>query len=249
MLTIKNLKKKYSGSEVYSVNDLSLELKEGEIFGFLGPNGAGKSTTIKSIVGVLPFDEGTIEVCGIDLKKEPIKTKYNIGYVPDNHAVFERLTGREYVNHIASIYNVPENLVKERSEKYLKIFKLEHAFDRQIKSYSHGMKQKITVIAALVHNPKLWILDEPLTGLDPQSCYQLKQAMRKHAEEGNTVFFSSHILDVVENLCDRVCIIKKGELQGVYDLHELKKENKSLEELFMSVIYEEEGGKIEWVKF
>ena len=107
------------------------------------------------------------------------------------------------------------------------------------------MKQKITVIAALVHNPKLWILDEPLTGLDPQSCYQLKQAMRKHAEEGNTVFFSSHILDVVENLCDRVCIIKKGELQGVYDLHELKKENKSLEELFMSVIYEEEGGKIE----
>jgi len=135
------------------------------------------------------------------------------------------------------------NVAQERCEKYLKIFKLEHAFDRQIKSYSHGMKQKITVIAALVHNPKLWILDEPLTGLDPQSCYQLKQAMRKHAEEGNTVFFSSHILDVVENLCDRVCIIKKGELQGVYDLKEMKKKKESLEELFMSVIYDEEGGE------
>ena len=239
MLTIKNLKKKYNGSDIYAVNDLSLELKPGEIFGFLGPNGAGKSTTIKSIVGVLPFNEGSIEVCGIDLHKEPIKTKYNIGYVPDNHAVFERLTGREYVNHIANLYNVPANLAQERCDKYLKIFKLEHAFDRQIKSYSHGMKQKITVIAALVHNPKLWILDEPLTGLDPQSCFQLKQAMRKHADEGNTVFFSSHILDVVENICDRVCIIKRGELKGIYDLKQLKKEKKSLEELFMSVIYNE----------
>ena len=249
MLKITNLNKKYSGSDVYSVKNLSLELKPGEIFGFLGPNGAGKSTTIKSVVGVLPFDEGTIEVCGIDLKKEPIKTKYNIGYVPDNHAVFERLTGREYVNHIASIYNVPADQVKERCEKYLEVFNLGHAFDKQIKSYSHGMKQKITVIAALVHNPKLWILDEPLTGLDPQSCFQLKQAMRKHAEEGNTVFFSSHILDVVENLCDRVCIIKKGELKGIYDLKQLKKDNQSLEELFMSVIYDEEDGNVQWVKY
>ena len=132
------------------------------------------------------------------------------------------------------------DMVRTRCEKYLKIFKLENAFDRQIKSYSHGMKQKITVIAALVHNPKIWILDEPLTGLDPQSVYQLKQAMRKHAEEGNTVFFSSHILDVVENLCDRVCIINKGELQGVYDLHQMKKKKESLEELFMSVIYSDD---------
>ena len=242
MLIIKNLKKKYSGSEVYAVNDLSLRLKKGEIFGFLGPNGAGKSTTIKSIVGILPYNEGEVEICGINLKDNPLKAKYNIGYVPDNHAVFERLTGREYVNHIANLYNVPIEIAKERSEKYLKIFKLEQAYDRQIKSYSHGMKQKITVIAALVHNPKLWVLDEPLTGLDPQSVYQLKQAMRKHAKEGNTVFFSSHILDVVENLCDRVCIINKGELKGVYDLKELKTKKESLEDLFMSVIYKEDGG-------
>ena len=242
MLEINNLKKKYTGSDIYAVNDLTLKLKPGEIFGFLGPNGAGKSTTIKSIVGVLPYEEGTIKICDIDLKENPLKAKSNVGYVPDNHAVFERLTGREYVNHIANLYNVPMDVAQERSEKYLKIFKLEHAYDRQIKSYSHGMKQKITVIAALVHNPKLWILDEPLTGLDPQSCYQLKAAMRKHADEGNTVFFSSHILDVVENLCDRVCIIKRGELKGVYDLKKLKKENKPLEELFMSVIYGDEGG-------
>jgi len=242
MLEIKHLKKKYSGSDIFAVNDLSLELKPGEIFGFLGPNGAGKSTTIKSVVGVLPYEEGSIKICGVDLKDKPLKAKANIGYVPDNHAVFERLTGREYVNHMANLYDVPMNIAMERCEKYLEIFKLQHAFDKQIKSYSHGMKQKITVIAALVHNPRLWILDEPLTGLDPQSCYQLKQAMRKHAEEGNTVFFSSHILDVVENLCDRVCIIKKGELQGVYDLKEMKKKKESLEELFMSVIYDEEVG-------
>lgn len=236
MLKISNLSKRYGNSTIKSVDNLSLELKPGEVFGFLGPNGAGKSTTIKSIVGILPFEEGKIEICGIDLRKEPIKAKRNIGYVPDNHAVFERLTGREYVNHIANLYDVPVKQMEEISEYYVKLFKLEHAFDNPIKSYSHGMKQKISVIAALVHKPKLWILDEPLTGLDPQSAYQLKQAMRKHAEEGNTVFFSSHILDVVENLCDRVCIIKKGELQGIYDLKELKARGESLEELFMNAI-------------
>lgn len=236
MLKISNLSKRYGNSTVKSVDNLSLELKPGEVFGFLGPNGAGKSTTIKSIVGILPFEEGKIEICGIDLRKEPIKAKRNIGYVPDNHAVFERLTGREYVNHIANLYDVPVKQMEEISEYYVKLFKLEHAFDNPIKSYSHGMKQKISVIAALVHKPKLWILDEPLTGLDPQSAYQLKQAMRKHAEEGNTVFFSSHILDVVENLCDRVCIIKKGELQGIYNLKELKARGESLEELFMNAI-------------
>ena len=236
MLKISNLSKRYGNSTIKSVDNLSLELKPGEVFGFLGPNGAGKSTTIKSIVGILPFEEGKIEICGIDLRKDPIKAKRNIGYVPDNHAVFERLTGREYVNHIANLYDVPVKQMEEISEYYVKLFKLEHAFDNPIKSYSHGMKQKISVIAALVHKPKLWILDEPLTGLDPQSAYQLKQAMRKHAEEGNTVFFSSHILDVVENLCDRVCIIKKGELQGIYDLKELKSRGESLEELFMNAI-------------
>jgi len=240
MLKINQLTKTYGASEVHAVNNLSIEVKPGEVFGFLGPNGAGKSTTIKSVVGILPFDSGDIEICGISLKHNPLEAKSNVGYVPDNHAVFERLTGREYVNHMANFFNVSVKEMQERSEYFVKLFKLEKAFDQPIKSYSHGMKQKISVIAALVHDPKLWILDEPLTGLDPQSAYQLKQAMRNHADKGNTVFFSSHILDVVENLCDRVCIIKKGELQGVYDLKQLKQEGVSLESLFMKVIESED---------
>lgn len=240
MLKINQLTKTYGASEVHAVNNLSIEVKPGEVFGFLGPNGAGKSTTIKSVVGILPFDSGDIEICGISLKRNPLEAKSNVGYVPDNHAVFERLTGREYVNHMANFFNVSVKDMQERSEYFVKLFKLEKAFDQPIKSYSHGMKQKISVIAALVHDPKLWILDEPLTGLDPQSAYQLKQAMRNHADKGNTVFFSSHILDVVENLCDRVCIIKKGELQGVYDLKQLKQEGVSLESLFMKVIESED---------
>lgn len=236
MLKIKNLSKRYGNSTVKSVDNLSIELRPGEVFGFLGPNGAGKSTTIKSLVGILPFEEGEISICGVNLVKNPLKAKQMIGYVPDNHAVFERLTGREYVNHIANLYGVSLKQREEISDYYVKLFNLQNAFDNPIKSYSHGMKQKISVIAALVHQPKLWVLDEPLTGLDPQSAYQLKSAMRKHANDGNTVFFSSHILDVVENLCDRVCIIKKGQLQGVYDLHELKEKGESLEELFMNAI-------------
>lgn len=240
MLKIDKLKKTYGNTQTHAVNELSIEVKAGEVFGFLGPNGAGKSTTIKSVVGILPFESGDIEICGVSLKQNPMLAKSYIGYVPDNHAVFERLTGREYVNHMASFFNVPIELMEERSSYYVQLFKLEKAFDQPIKSYSHGMKQKISVIAALVHEPKLWILDEPLTGLDPQSAYQLKQAMRNHADKGNTVFFSSHILDVVENLCDRACIIKKGTLQGVYDLKELKAQQISLEKVFMEIIESED---------
>ena len=238
MLKISHLSKRYGSSSDYSVTDLSLELKPGEVFGFLGPNGAGKSTTIKSLIGILPFEEGTIEICGVDIKKHPYEAKRNIGYVPDNHAIFERLTGREYVNHIANIYGVEPEEAEKISSEYVKLFGLEKAFDSPIHSYSHGMKQKITVIGALVHKPKLWVLDEPLTGLDPQSAYQLKKAMKKHAAAGNTVFFSSHILDVAENLCDRVCIIKKGKLQGIYDTKDIKKNKESLEEIFMKIIEE-----------
>ena len=240
MLEIKNLTKRYGESTVNAVEDFSIELKTGEIFGFLGPNGAGKSTTIKSLVGIYPFQEGDILIDGVSIKTNPLEAKMKIGYVSDNHAVFERLTGREYVNHIANLYKVDMAEAEERAQRLLEIFKLEEAFNRPIKSYSHGMKQKISVIAALVHNPKLWVLDEPLTGLDPQSSYQLKKVMKQHAQEGNTVFFSSHILDVVENLCDRCCIIKKGKLQGVYDIAELKANGESLEEIFVSVIGEED---------
>lgn len=235
MLEIKNLTKCYGNSNVKAVDNLSLTLKEGEIFGFLGSNGAGKSTTIKSLVGILPFQQGDITVNGISIKQSPIKAKKQIGYVSDTHAVFERLTGKEYVNHMANLYNVDPKDVASCCDYYVKLFKLEHAFNMPIKSYSHGMKQKISVIASLIHNPKLWVLDEPLTGLDPQSSYQLKQVMKQHAKNGNTVFFSSHILDVVENLCDRCCIINKGVLQGVYDIAELKENGQSLEEIFISI--------------
>lgn len=241
MIEISNLTKSYGDSSVKAVDDLNISLKAGEIYGFLGSNGAGKSTTIKCLVGIYPFQQGDITVNGISIKTDPLNAKKQIGYVSDNHAVFERLTGREYVNHMANLYKVDIADAKERCEKLLKIFKLEDAFDRPIKSYSHGMKQKISVIGALIHNPKLWVLDEPITGLDPQSSYQLKQVMKQHAKEGNTVFFSSHILDVVENLCDRCCIIEKGKLQGVYDLHDLKKRGESLEEIFMSVIGDIQG--------
>lgn len=236
MLEIKNLTKSYGNSTVNAVEDLSLSLKAGEIYGFLGPNGAGKSTTIKSLVGIYPFQQGDILIDGVSIKNDPLAAKMKIGYVSDNHAVFERLTGREYVNHIANLYNVSAADAEARTERLLDIFKLRDAFHHPIKSYSHGMKQKISVIGALVHNPKLWVLDEPLTGLDPQSSYQLKKVMRQHAAEGNTVFFSSHILDVVENLCDRCCIINGGRLQGVYDIHELRSRGESLEEIFMGVI-------------
>lgn len=242
MLEIKNLTKNYAGSAVNAVEDLSISLKAGEIYGFLGSNGAGKSTTIKALVGIHPFQQGDILINGVSIKSDPLKAKQQIGYVSDNHAVFERLTGREYVNHIANLYHVPTDKLEVICDDLLNIFKLKEAFDSPIKSYSHGMKQKISVIGALVHSPKLWVLDEPLTGLDPQSAYQLKLVMKRHAAAGNTVFFSSHILDVVENLCHRCCIIKKGKLQGVFDLAELRNEGRSLEEIFMNVIGETEGG-------
>ena len=236
LVEIRNLTKSYGNSPVNAVEDLSISLKSGEIYGFLGSNGAGKSTTIKCLVGIYPFNSGDIIVDGVSIKVDPLKVKQKIGYVSDNHAVFERLTGREYVNHIAALYKVKVEDFKDICDELLKVFKMEQHFDKPIKSYSHGMKQKITVIAALVHNPKLWVLDEPLTGLDPQSAFQLKKVMREHAEKGNTVFFSSHILDVVENLCDRCCIIEQGRLKGVYDIKELKKKKQSLEKVFMKEV-------------
>lgn len=238
MLQIKNLTKSYGDSNTNAVENLTLTVNSGEIFGFLGPNGAGKSTTIKSIVGILPYEQGSILIDGISLEKEAIKAKMKIGYVSDNHAVFEQLTGREYINHLANIYDVEIETAQKRSGEYLKLFNLEFAYDSQIKNYSHGMKQKISVIGALIHDPKLWILDEPLTGLDPQSVFELKEVMRSHAKKGNTVFFSSHIIDLVENLCNRACIIKNGRLHGVYDLTTLRENNESLEHIFLNVVKE-----------
>ncbi len=231
MLKIENLRKKYPHSERYSVDGLSIEVKEGEIFGFLGKNGAGKSTTIKCLTGILPFDEGKIEICGHDVRKEPIKAKMNLGYVPDNHSVIEKLTGREYVNYVADVYKVGKER-EERLDKYLDLFNLRFAVDRQIKSYSHGMKQKICIAAALIHEPKLWVLDEPMMGLDPQSMAEIVLYMQEHCAKGNTVFFSSHNLDLVKKLCHRVAIINDGKLIEVMELAGNKENQARLEETF-----------------
>lgn len=237
MLTISNLTKSYNKSEVKAVDDLSLELREGEIFGFLGPNGAGKTTTIKLITGILSIDEGSISVCGHDVKRDSIAAKRCIGYVTDNDVVYDKLTGKEYIDFLADIYGVSVADRKQRAEKMLEIFNLKDAFSSPIKTYSHGMKQKISIIGALIHNPKLWILDEPMTGLDPQSAFELKELMREHCKNGNTVFFSTHVLDVAEKLCDRIGIIDKGKLRLVGAMEEIKEKAKdeSLEEVFLSV--------------
>lgn len=234
MLTVKNLKKTYPKSDRVAVDDISFELKPGEIFGFLGQNGAGKSTTIKCLTGILPFDSGTIEICGYDIVADPIKAKMNMGYVPDNHSVYEKLTGREYVNYVADLYKVSKEDRTARMDKFLKLFRLEFAADRQIKSYSHGMKQKICIIAALIHEPKLWVLDEPMMGLDPQSTAEIISYMRVHCAKGNTVFFSSHNLDLVKKLCHRAAIVNEGHLIDIIDLS-TEESRANLEERFFRV--------------
>ena len=237
-LELKHFSKKYGSNKNYSVEDASLEVFGGEIFGFLGPNGAGKSTIIKSTVGIQPITEGNIEICGYDVATEPTKAKYNIGYVPDHYALYEKLTGREYINYIADIFEVSKEERDERLAKYIEIFQLEQAIDNKIGTYSHGMKQKITIMSALIHNPKVWILDEPLTGLDPNSIYQVKQCMKLHASEGNIVFFSSHLIDIVEKLCQRIAIIKKGHILCVKTVKEIEESGVSLEDFYMQTIGE-----------
>ncbi len=234
-LELKHFSKKYATSKIYAVNDANLEVRGGEIFGFLGPNGAGKSTIIKSIVGIQPITEGSIEVCGYDCEKQSVQAKRLIGYVPDHYALYEKLTGREYINYIADIYDVSHEDRTARIERHIEMFELQGAIDNPIKTYSHGMKQKITIMAALVHDPKLWILDEPLTGLDPNSIHQVKECMKEHAAKGNIVFFSSHIIDVVERICDRITIIKKGKILVTKDVAEIEKEG-LLEEYYLKMI-------------
>ena len=239
-LKLEHFSKKYSTNRYYAVKDANLEVNCGEVFGFLGPNGAGKSTIIKSIVGIQPITEGKITICGYDIKVQPVQAKSRIGFVPDHYALYEKLTGREYLNYIADIYDVSQEDRDARLSEYIKIFELEASIDNKIKTYSHGMKQKITLISALVHDPKLLILDEPLTGLDPTSIYQVKEQMKRHAKKGNIVFFSSHLIDIVEKLCDRIAIIKKGHIKCITTVDEIEKTGMSLEEFYMSIINQEE---------
>ncbi len=237
MLKVNNLTKTYSGNKKPSVNNISLEVKPGEIFGFIGPNGAGKSTTIKCITGINDFEDGSIQIDGIDLKSNPIQAKLKIGYVSDDHILYEGLTGLEFVNFMCDIYDVKTEDRQAELEKYLEMFDLKNAINNQIKTYSHGMKQKLNIIGALIHKPKLWILDEPMTGLDPKSAYNLKTLMKEHVKEGNSVFFSSHVLEVVEKICDRIGIIDDGNLITCCSMEELKQNSlsQSLEETFLKL--------------
>jgi ABC-2 type transport system ATP-binding protein len=237
MIEITNVSKSYNGS-TYAVKDLNLSVPSGEIFGFLGPNGAGKSTTIKMITGIHGVDKGTITINGKDIMKEPMEAKKTFGYVPDSPDMFLRLKGIEYLNFMADMYEVPKEVRQERIESLAKKFDLYNALSDQIQSYSHGMRQKIVIIGVLLHEPDVWILDEPLTGLDPKSAYILKEMMREHADKGKIVFFSTHVLEVAEKICDRVAIINKGNLQFKGNLDEMRdhfKSNESLEKMFLEM--------------
>lgn len=235
MITLTDVSKTYK-SGVKAVDGLTLQVNDGEIFGFLGPNGAGKSTTIKMITGILSPDGGTVEIDGVNMAEQPIAAKSLIGFVPDNHEIYETLKGTEFLNFVGTMYGVDSAAMSARIDEYATIFDIKSVLPNLISSYSHGMKQKLLMVAALLHQPKVWVLDEPLTGLDPQSAFQLKQIMRKQADMGNTVFFSSHVIDVVEKVCDRIGIIDHGKLVAVDTLDNLRADgNVSLESLFLTI--------------
>lgn len=242
MIELRNVNKTY-GSTVKAVDNLSLVIPDGEIFGFLGPNGAGKTTTIKLIAGILNADSGSILVNGKDIEKEALEAKKQIGFVPDTPNMFLRLKGIEYLNFMADMYDVSTDDRKERIENLSKRFGMTDVLQDRIQSYSHGMRQKIIIIGVLLHNPSVWVLDEPMTGLDPRSSFLLKEMMREHADSGNTVFFSTHVLDVAEKVCDRVAIINKGQLLFCGTMEEMKdhfKKNTTLENMFLELTESEE---------
>jgi ABC-2 type transport system ATP-binding protein len=237
MIEIKNVSKSYTPGKK-AVDTLDLKIDDGEIFGFLGPNGAGKTTTIKMMTGISRPDEGDIFIDGKSILKDSLEAKKAFGYVPDNPDMFLKLSGIEYLNFMADVYEVPSEVRKDRIKYLVEKFEMQDSIGDKIQSYSHGMRQKIVLIGVLVHEPKNWILDEPMTGLDPKSAYTLKQMMREHAQKGYTVFFSTHVLEVAEKLCDKVGIINKGKLvvHGTYE--EIKNkfsEEKSLENIFLEI--------------
>ena len=238
MIEIKSVSKRYKKDKKV-IDNLNLKINDGEIFGFLGPNGAGKTTTIKMITGILEIDKGDILIDNKSIINNPIEAKKQIGLVQDNPDVFLKLKGIEYLNFIADMYEVSTEDRIKRINELAEKFEIINVLNNKIESYSHGMRQKLMIIGALLNNPKNWILDEPMTGLDPKSSFELKKMMREHAGSGNTVFFSTHILDVAERLCDRIGIIDKGKILFVGTYEDLKKElkeKKSLEELFMEII-------------
>jgi ABC-2 type transport system ATP-binding protein len=235
ILSVRNLSKKYGKSPNYAIQDINLECERGEIVGLLGRNGAGKSTLIKCITGYLAFEEGYILIDGYDIKAEPVKAKACFGYVPDNRPTFEKMTGMEYIHFIADIFKVPASVREERIAELQETFELGDSIYNLISSYSQGMTQKVCLMGSLIHMPDLWILDEPLNGLDPQVTKSLREYMKKYREKGKTVLFSSHNLDAVQKICDRAVIINAGRLVETLDVQNFKDLNPemSLEEFFL----------------
>lgn len=234
MLQIKNLTKRYKGGKA-AVSNLSLDIQAGDIYGFIGHNGAGKTTTIKAIVGIIDFDEGEIIIDGESIRNNPINCKKKIAYIPDNPDLYEHLTGIQYLNFVGDIFGVSAKDREEKITRYANDFEITSVLGDLISSYSHGMKQKLAIISALIHEPKLLILDEPFVGLDPKAAIILKNTMRGLCEQGSAIFFSTHVLDVAEKLCNKIAIIKNGKLIVSGKTNELTK-GQSLEDVFMEVV-------------
>ncbi len=233
MLTIEHLTKSYGGG-VKAVDDLSLSVMPGDIYGFIGHNGAGKTTTLRAVAGILSFDSGTIRVDGVSIAEEPIACKRVMAYIPDNPDLYEHLTGIQYLNFVADIYGVSAAERDERIKRYADAFEMTPRLNDLIGSCSHGMKQKIAVISALIHNPKLMLLDEPFVGLDPKAAHTLKSIMAQICAEGGAIFFSTHVLEVAEKLCNKIAIIKDGRLIAAGDMDQVKGDE-SLETLFLEL--------------
>lgn len=233
MIEIKNVSKTYDGKKK-AIDNLSFEVKDGEIFAFIGHNGAGKTTLIKSLVGILSFEEGDILINNKSIKEDPIGCKLDISYVPDNPDLYENMSAIDFINFVCDMYDTSLETRKESIEKYAKMFEIEDKLKDDISSFSHGMKQKVALIAALCHNPKVLVMDEPFVGLDPKSVYDMKELMKQMAKEGKTIFFSTHILDVAEKLCDRVAIIKDGKIVKIGKMKDIKGDS-SLEKVFLEL--------------
>ena len=240
MLIIEHLTKTYG--EKKAVDDLSLHIRPGEIYGFIGHNGAGKTTTLKSVAGILQFDSGTITIAGNSVTADPIRCKRDIAYIPDNPDLYDFMSGIKYLNFVADIFGIPTDVRAERIRKYADVFELTEDLAQPINAYSHGMKQKLAVIAAWLHAPKLIVMDEPFVGLDPKASHLLKEMMREHCDAGGAIFFSTHVLEVAEKLCTRIGIIAEGGLKAVGTLDELRsgEVGASLEQLFLELTEEEE---------
>ncbi len=232
MLKIEHLTKTYGAKK--AVDDLSLHIHPGEIFGFIGHNGAGKSTTLKSVAGILQFDAGTITICGKDIVKEPVACKKELAYIPDNPDLYDFMSGIQYLNFVADIFGIPAGIRQEKIRLYADCFELTNDLAQPISAYSHGMKQKLALISAWIHSPKLIVMDEPFVGLDPKASYMLKEMMRELCDQGGAIFFSTHVLEVAEKLCDKVAIIKQGKLVKVGTMEEVKGDE-SLEEVFLEL--------------